>query len=111
MSKIAPRIRATRYLESDNATVAQVAEHLGVSKPCAWRCVRALKDMSLIHIARYAKCSSGVLEAVYAWGDGGDAPNPYARKPVYEPMDIPMPMLDFWHERVFAMKQGLTTQP
>lgn len=97
-----PRTKVKRLMMSDNVSVREVSDRVGISKPAAWRAVRMLRDMELIHVAWYVKSSSGVLEAVYAWGQGEDAPNPYERRPIDEPLDIPMPTLDFWHHRVFA---------
>lgn len=104
MSATTPKVRATRILRADNITVAKLGERMEVSKPCAWRCIKTLKDMDLIHVARYQKCCTGVMEAVYAWGSGDDAARPYLRKPADELFDIPRPVLAFWHDRVFAVQ-------
>lgn len=66
-----------RYIMLRPCTVAQLARFMGMSRTCANDWIRELHKNQCVHVKGYAPTlRSGYRGAIYAWGDGIDAPKP-----------------------------------
>ena len=68
------------YLMSHECTVRQLARFMGMSRTCAGDWIRELHKNGkhkCVHITGYSKTlRGGYRAAIYAWGEGTDAPKP-----------------------------------
>lgn len=98
--------RVCKILHCNSATVRELHDRMGGSDTCIRRHVRTLHGVGMLHISHYQTGSNNQQEAVFAWGEGEDAPMPagVAKRQKFqdEIIPIPMPRLDLWHDRVFA---------
>lgn len=92
--------RVIRALRRRALSIRELAEQTASDQRSVGRIIHTLKDAEAIHIARYRIVPPATVhEAVFAWGEGSDAPAPGHRMPARQmrpPEPPPVVRYGFW---------------